>query len=1121
MSIDNNLTIKEWLDTEDQSCVDIVEKKYIQTINGNKETVAEMIQRVAGDNKPMAKFILERYILPAGRIISGRGMWEWGVKCTYSNCYVDPAPLDSIESIYNTCARIARTFSYGGGIGIDISNLAPSGAKVNNSAKQSTGAVSFIETFSNVASTIGQNNRRGALMLSIVDTHPDLPKFITHKRDLNLTQGANMSVRMSDKFFDAVEKDEDWKLSFTRKETGETISKTYKAKDILNIIAETNWDYAEPGVLYWDNICKNNLMSNSPSFQYSGTNPCVTPDTLILTENGYWPISYYENIPVNIWNGYEWSLVTPHVTGLNQPIRTLTFSDGSSITCTDYHKFILANGDRKEAKDLTPADKLAKHEWPVIEGFEELPESVAYTQGFMVGDGCIDNRGRQYIYLYGEKQKLLPFFDYEKFYDYNETEGRYSLLLKNKKIFKYKYWAPAQSYTVKTKLDWLAGYIDSDGTMNEQAGSISITSVNKEFLLKVNLMLNTLGATGVVGLCKPEGQTLLPDGNGGKQYYQTQTSWRLTISAYYVAKLIQLGLRTHRVPLIASSTRNTSHYITITSNIPCGIAPVVYCVNEPKNHSVVFNGIMTGNCAEEPLPGNGACLLASINLANFVIDNDHKKDFCFSQFKGVVKTGIRYLNEIQDENITLHPLPEQRECAKKWRLIGLGFMGLADMFIRMHIRYGSDESLSLIHKIGYTMIFEAFKESVNLAAEFGAFDGCNVDEIESTKFFKKNIEQNPMYSKRDREKLIKNFEEYGLRNAQLLTCAPTGTISTILSISGGIEPLFAISYNRLTKSIYGEDKSYTVHPKCIDELLREGYPMDEIEKLDFVVTARDISWKDRIEVQKAWQEHIDASISSTINLPESATVEEVAEIYKYAHKAGLKGTTIFRENCKRFPILTDNKKKKEDAKVTTEENIAEHKDEKMISKILTRKDLGVVLPGNTYYQKIACGHLYVTVNRYKGKPIEVFMNSSKSGGCSANTEAVGRMASTLLRSNVAPEIVIDTTYGIKCAACSNAKGKGESIDGLSCSDVMARIIKLEWQKYKNGDYDSEKDMEVTPITVAKKNDTPKVVNTNKRADYKNYTADENIAAGYCPECGSRLQMSEGCMICTACGFSKC
>ena len=799
MSIDNNLTIKEWLDTEDQSCVDIVEKKYIQTINGNKETVAEMIQRVAGDNKPMAKFILERYILPAGRIISGRGMWEWGVKCTYSNCYVDPAPLDSIESIYNTCARIARTFSYGGGIGIDISNLAPSGAKVNNSAKQSTGAVSFIETFSNVASTIGQNNRRGALMLSIVDTHPDLPKFITHKRDLNLTQGANMSVRMSDKFFDAVEKDEDWKLSFTRKETGETISKTYKAKDILNIIAETNWDYAEPGVLYWDNICKNNLMSNSPSFQYSGTNPC----------------------------------------------------------------------------------------------------------------------------------------------------------------------------------------------------------------------------------------------------------------------------------------------------------------------------------AEEPLPGNGACLLASINLANFVIDNDHKKDFCFSQFKGVVKTGIRYLNEIQDENITLHPLPEQRECAKKWRLIGLGFMGLADMFIRMHIRYGSDESLSLIHKIGYTMIFEAFKESVNLAAEFGAFDGCNVDEIESTKFFKKNIEQNPMYSKRDREKLIKNFEEYGLRNAQLLTCAPTGTISTILSISGGIEPLFAISYNRLTKSIYGEDKSYTVHPKCIDELLREGYPMDEIEKLDFVVTARDISWKDRIEVQKAWQEHIDASISSTINLPESATVEEVAEIYKYAHKAGLKGTTIFRENCKRFPILTDNKKKKEDAKVTTEENIAEHKDEKMISKILTRKDLGVVLPGNTYYQKIACGHLYVTVNRYKGKPIEVFMNSSKSGGCSANTEAVGRMASTLLRSNVAPEIVIDTTYGIKCAACSNAKGKGESIDGLSCSDVMARIIKLEWQKYKNGDYDSEKDMEVTPITVAKKNDTPKVVNTNKRADYKNYTADENIAAGYCPECGSRLQMSEGCMICIACGFSKC
>lgn len=269
-------TVQDWLRTDDQMCVDIVDRKYLleEEVLGHKETVNEMLDRVSGGNKKAEQLMRDLKFLPGGRIIANRGLQKYGIKVTYSNCYVDPAPEDSIEDIYETCKRLARTFSYGGGIGIDISKLAPAGAKVRNTARNSTGAVSFVNTFSEVAETIGMKSRRGALMISIDGKHPDLEKFITHKSDLNITQGANMSVRMSDDFFDAVRKDKLWRMEFTRKETGECIKKTAKARDILNLIAKTNWDYAEPGLLYWDTICNYNLMSNDENFSYAGTNPC-------------------------------------------------------------------------------------------------------------------------------------------------------------------------------------------------------------------------------------------------------------------------------------------------------------------------------------------------------------------------------------------------------------------------------------------------------------------------------------------------------------------------------------------------------------------------------------------------------------------------------------------------------------------------------------------------------------------------------------------------------------------------------------------------------------------------------------------------------------------------------
>ena len=1219
------LSVQDWLHTDDQMCVDIVNKKYLleEEILGHKETVDEMLDRVSGGNKKARALMKDGKFLPGGRILANRGLDKCGIKVTYSNCYVDPAPDDSIEAIYETCKRLARTFSYGGGIGIDISKLAPAGAKVRNTARNSTGAVSFVNTFSEVAETIGMKGRRGALMISIDGRHPDLQKFITHKSDLNITQGANMSVRMSDGFFIAVENDEMWTMEFTRKETGECIRKEAKARDIMKLIAKTNWDYAEPGMLYWDTIENYNLLSNYPDFSYAGTNPCVTGDTLILTEFGYYPIKALVGQKVNIWNGYEWSEVVPRITGIHQPILKIDFSDGSSIKCTHYHKFIMSSGEdvRVEAKDLQVGDCICKSEFPIIEGTVTVDNKIMYTKGFLAGDGTVDSRGRNFIYLYGDKMNLLSHLDYEKFWDQTESSNRYCLQLDNSKyiLVADKYYVPISYNSISSRLAWLAGYMDADGTVNSSQGSVSITSINRTLLEEVKLMLNTLGCTGVIGICKTDRVAALPDGNGGYKDYNSATSYRLTISAFYVNKLMQLGLKTNRLRLFSTAVRESSRYPQIVNITNLGIEPVVYCVTDKLRHSVVFGGIRTANCGEEPLPAGGSCLLGAMNLSAYY--DKYTEDFDYSQFGEDVRVAVRFLNQVLDEGQPLHPLKEQRDTVKDLRQIGLGFMGFADLLVKMNLRYGSDpNTISFIHHIGYVMIYNAIVESIKLAKETKSpFKGFDAQRMMNSEFWKYNITNNPFISGNDIAILESDLERYGMRNSQLLTCAPTGTISTILNISGGIEPIFALSYTRTTKSLFGKDKTYLVYPNAVKDYLSDNNLSELPEKLPrYLVTAREIPWKDRIDVQGAWQKHIDASISATINLPEETTVDEIAELYMYAHESGLKGVTVFRENCKRIAILNDiyspkksEEPKKEDSgeviknlvedlkqsqklantiieKINdSDSNVSYENGTLTISKqdsttkgeegthvgcptgeidkyaidnfkkvflssftpILTRSDFGEGLHGTTYYEKVACGHIYITVNRFAGRPVEVFMQSSKSGGCAANTEALGRLASTLLRAGIDPNIVIDSTLGVKCAACSTMKGKGEKISGLSCSDVMARVIRKEYDKYLNGYYDNEikeylssiSDKKVNPHVVKPgiRKQLESSVNSmienafNKTAkkeksvanmlswDYTKHSIQENIDHSICPECGARLRFSEGCMKCDNCGFSKC
>ena len=210
------------------------------------ESFNEWIERISGGNPKIAKLIRERKFLFAGRILANRGLYRDNIKVTYSNCYVLEPPEDNLESIFDTAKNLARTFSYGGGVGIDISKLRPNGATVHNAAKTTSGAVSFMDLYSMTTGLIGQNGRRGALMISMDISHPDIEEFIDVKTDLERVTKANISVKVTDEFMNAVKNKEKYKCRFIIESSGEEIIKEVDAHELFMKLIKNNWDYAEP-----------------------------------------------------------------------------------------------------------------------------------------------------------------------------------------------------------------------------------------------------------------------------------------------------------------------------------------------------------------------------------------------------------------------------------------------------------------------------------------------------------------------------------------------------------------------------------------------------------------------------------------------------------------------------------------------------------------------------------------------------------------------------------------------------------------------------------------------------------------------------------------------------------
>lgn len=758
------MEIAEWLGKENQLGIDIWTNKY----RYNGESFEQWLTRVSAGNQEIAGYIKEKKFLFGGRILSNRGLEYDGRKITLSNCYVIEPPEDDIESIFDCAKKLARTFSYGGGCGIDISKLAPKGARINNAAKETTGAVSFMELYSLVTELIGQNGRRGALMISLDCAHPDIEDFINLKTDLNKVTKANISIRISDEFMQAVKENQPFHLQYTRETTGEEIEKFVSAKEMFHHIAETNWDFAEPGALFWDRVKNWNLLSNTKEFSYAGVNPC----------------------------------------------------------------------------------------------------------------------------------------------------------------------------------------------------------------------------------------------------------------------------------------------------------------------------------AEEPLPAGGSCLLGSINLAEFV-DNPFTENaaFNFDSFKKCVKACVVALNEVLSEGLKLHPLPEQQDSVRDWLQIGLGIMGLADMMIKLGLTYGDEEALKLCDKIGFSMADTAIMQSALLAKETGPYPKCNKEEIINTPFFLENTSHKT-------QELVK---KYGLRNSQLLTIAPTGTLSTMLGISGGIEPIFANYYERKTESLHGTDVYYKVYTKIVEQYMQKHKLKDDSQLPDFFVTAMTLDYLQRIDMQSVWQKHIDASISSTVNVPNHFTVEETEHLYLYAHEKGLKGITIFRDGCKRLGILTL------DEEMTAKGTFA--------GDGLNRGEI-IEINDNVIGKKrkliTGCGslHCIALFDPYTGALLETYLSKGSAGGCNNFMIGLSRMISISARGGIDIYTIIDQLNSTgSCPSYAVRRSTSKDTSKGSCCPMAVGNALLDMYKEVQEELDllnKAKPKDQFPPKAPK----PKAVkNVSKKLR--------------CPECQEPLTFEGGCNICHSCGWSKC
>lgn len=407
--------------------------------------------------------------------------------------------------------------------------------------------------------------------------------------------------------------------------------------------------------------------SGEPGFYWTnnldwGCNPCVIGETKILTKDGYKTIESLIEQEVEIWNGFEWSMVVPKVTGENQDIYTVTFSDGRTLTCTGYHNFHTAVGytgktEIVQTKDLEPGMKLIKHKFPIIEHGEDY--KYAYQQGFISAEGM---DGYNYVWVYEPKYMCIT-----------RLQGKLGSEYKGRRTVRFSHELLPKSFVpfnwnLKSKLDWLSGLFDGDGTELKEGG-LQLVSVDKNFLSQLQELISTLGIQCKIVPSSKAGMRSMPDGHGGYKDFYCQDAYRICIGAVQMQDLKRLGLSCERMSFNKTPQRDASQFITVVDITEAGTADKVYCFNEPKNHTGIFNGIITGQCCEIALQPNQFCNLTTINQSNVADKRDFMNRVYAATLIGTLQasyTDFQYLR------------PVWQQTTESEALLGVSFTGIAD-----------------------------------------------------------------------------------------------------------------------------------------------------------------------------------------------------------------------------------------------------------------------------------------------------------------------------------------------------------------------------------------------------------------------------------------------------------
>ena len=510
-------------------------------------------------------------------------------------------------------------------------------------------------------------------------------------------------------------------------------------------------------------------------------------------------------------------------------------------------------------------------------------------------------------------------------------------------------------------------------------------------------------------------------------------------------------------------------------------------------------------CAEYLGSPYNACTLGSINLYNCV-KNPFTPEGSIDKEKlaNLVDAGVRALDEVLDYGYDMQPLPENKTCVDDWRAIGLGVFGMADMLIALGMRYGDERSLALIDDTMKFIFTQAIRTSSELAKVKGTFG----------KYEWKYVSKSPLLKLLD-EDTVNLIKKHGLRNGSLISIAPTGTIGTMAGLSGGAEPLFQIRYQRTTHTLSLQKQYFMVYAKSVFDLMvyhgidPETVTEEEIQaRFPFVVTSHDIEPVDRVKMQGTMQRYVDNAISSTVNLKQEASIEDVFDLYMQAWETGCKGITVFRSGCKRDAILMAAPKAESSTKEQPEVKATEQKIVFNSIHPIKSAHLGEV-EGKKVVKHTACvknlyNHVYTDMN---GNIVEVFTNTSQ--GCTSNIGTITRLASLCLRSGIAVYEVIAEMRSDHCAACASLKAKGNKVISNSCGTAIAEAIETVY-----------KQNQIFPKDRTAVSETCATISGQLQIA----SGVEKINPGLlpCPKCGENTFMPEGrCGTCTNCLWNKC